>query len=57
MKATPMNDVGHQETEAIIKDLEKKVTKEYARAAKEMQAKLDDYFGALKSKTKNGGKW
>ena len=39
-----MNDVGHQETEAIIKDLEKKVTKEYARAAKEMQAKLDDYF-------------
>ena len=45
-----MNDAGHKETEAIIKGLEKKVTKEYAQASKEIQAKLDKYFKRFETK-------
>lgn len=39
-----MADLGHLETETLIKDLEARVRREYSQATKELTAKLDDYF-------------
>lgn len=39
-----MRDIGHEETDKLIEQLEKKITREYSQAEKELQAKLDDYF-------------
>ena len=39
-----MADLGHLETDALIKDLEARVRREYSQATKELTAKLDDYF-------------
>lgn len=43
-------DEGHEETEAVLKDLEKRINKEYAQAEKELQAKVDDYMRRFKIK-------
>lgn len=43
-------DDGHEETEAILKQIEKDITKEYRKAEKEIQAKLDDYLEKFKKK-------
>lgn len=39
-----MADLGHLETDALIKDLEARVRREYSQATKELTAKLYDYF-------------
>lgn len=39
-----MIDAGHEETEAVIKRIEKQVNSEYAQAQKEVQQKLDEYL-------------
>ncbi len=43
-------DYGHAETDRMLKELEKKIAKEYAQAEKEVQAKLDDYLRRYKVK-------
>lgn len=45
-----MRDIGHEETDKLIEQLEKKITREYSQAEKELQAKLDDYFRRFKIK-------
>ena len=39
-----MKDLGHEETERLIKRMTADVQKVYLQASKEVQAKLDDYF-------------
>lgn len=39
-----MMDAGHEETEAILKVLEGRVNREYAKAQKEVKSKLTDYL-------------
>lgn len=46
----PRIDPGHRETERILKELEQRITKEYAQAEKEITAKLDDYMRRFKIK-------
>lgn len=43
-------DYGHAETDRRLKELEKKIAKEYSQAEKEVQAKLDDYLKRFKAK-------
>lgn len=43
-------DEGHEETEAVLRDLEKRISKEYSQAEKEIQSKLDDYMKRFKTK-------
>ena len=43
-------DGGHARTEVILADVEKRITKEYRSAEKEVQAKLDDYLRRFKTK-------
>lgn len=39
-----MPDAGHEATEAILKSIEYRISREYAQASVEVQAKLDDYL-------------
>lgn len=50
-------DAGHTETEAILKALEKRITKEYQIAAIEIQEKMDDYLKRFETKDKIWQKW
>lgn len=43
-------DEGHEETERVLSDLEKRITKEYSQAEKEISAKLDDYLRRYEKK-------
>lgn len=43
-------DEGHEETEAVLRDIEKRISKEYSQAEKEIQSKLDDYMKRFKTK-------
>ena len=43
-------DWAHDDTERKIKEIERRITKEYARAEKEIQAKLDDYLRRFEKK-------
>ena len=52
-----MSDIAHEETEAIIKALEKRITAEYRQAEKEIQEKLDDYFKRFEQKDKVWRRW
>lgn len=45
-------DEGHEETEEVLKDLEKRITKEYEQAEKEIAEKLDDYMRRFEIKDK-----
>ena len=45
-----MADSGHDGTEEILKEIEKRVTKEYRQAAAEVQAKLNDYWRRFRIK-------
>lgn len=45
-----MRDIGHEETDKLIEQLEKRITREYSQAEKELQAKLDDYFRRFRIK-------
>lgn len=50
-------DRGQKETERILKDLEKKINKEYATATKEIEEKLTDYFKRFETKDKKWQGW
>lgn len=56
-----MKDIGHEETEKVLKEIEKRISEEYARAEKEVSKKLDDYLekfrvkDALKQKAVDNG--
>lgn len=43
-------DNGHEETEAVLRKIEKRISAEYRRAAKEIEEKLDDYLKKFKIK-------
>lgn len=45
-----MADIGHEKTDDIIDELEKKIRKEYEQANKEVQQKVDNYFARFKVK-------
>lgn len=50
-------DEAHRETEEIIKQIEKRISQEYAQAVKEVQAKLDDYLSRYKKKDETWRGW
>lgn len=52
-----MADEGHVETEKLLKDLEKRIAKEYAQAEKEVQEKLDDYLRRFRLKDQKWREW
>lgn len=52
-----MRDIAHEQTDGIIRELEKKLAKEYSQAEKELQAKLDDYLKRYEAKDKKWQKW
>lgn len=43
-------DEGHEETEKVLADIEKEISKEYAQAEKEISEKLDDYLRRFEKK-------
>lgn len=45
-----MKDVGHEETEKILEEIEKRISAEYAQAEKEIAEKLDDYLKKFRVK-------
>ncbi len=40
----PRNDPAHEETDQLIREMEKKVSREYANAVSDMESKLDKYL-------------
>lgn len=52
-----MADAGHEATEKIISEMEKKLSKQYAQAEKEVKAKLDDYFRRFEAKDAKWQEW
>ena len=50
-------DRGHQLTDEMLADLEKRLHDEYEKAAKEIQLKLDDYMKRFRTKDKIWQKW
>lgn len=53
----PKGDPAHEETERLIADMEKRISKEYAQAEKEVQVKIDDYFDRFRLKDKKWQEW
>lgn len=45
-------DRGHEETEELLKEIEKKIKKEYKQANKEVEEKLNNYLEAFEKKDK-----
>lgn len=50
-------DYAHKETDKILKELENRISKEYAQAVKEIEEKLDDYLRRYEKKDKIWQKW
>lgn len=50
-------DAGHDETEKVLKEIEKRISREYKQAEKEVAAKLDDYLKKFETKDKTWQKW
>lgn len=50
-------DPAYEETERIIKNIETRLNKEYARAVREVQEKLDDYFRRYRIKDDTWRAW
>ena len=50
-------DAGHDETEKVLKEIEKRISREYKQAEKEVAAKLDDYLKKFETKDKAWQKW
>lgn len=48
--ARKKGDAGHEETEKVLSDIEKKISKEYRQAEKEVAEKLDKYMEAFQRK-------
>lgn len=53
----PAADPAHKETENLIKQMEKRISKEYAQAEKEVQVKIDDYFDRFRLKDEKWREW
>ena len=47
-----MVDIGAEQTDRLLEDLEKRLEKEYAQAYKEVEKKADDYFAKFEKKDK-----
>ena len=47
-----MKDIGHEETDKLLKKLETELYDEYKQASKEVRQKLIDYLKAFKEKDK-----
>lgn len=47
-----MRDLGHEETEEVLKKIEKRISAEYRQAEREIAAKLDDYMKRFAEKDK-----
>ena len=45
-----MSDLGHKMTDEMIEELEKKITREYQQAFKDVSKKLEDYMSDFKAK-------
>lgn len=52
-----MSDPGHNETDALLKVLEKRITKEYKKAEAEITQKLDDYLRRYRLKDDKWREW
>lgn len=52
-----MSDPAHEETEAILRALEKRITEEYRQAERELKEKLDDYLERFKKKDETWRGW
>lgn len=52
-----MADPANEETEKIIRAIEIRINNEYARAEKEVQAKIDDYLERFKKKDETWAAW
>lgn len=52
-----MSDPAHEATDKIIKEIEKRLTKEYAVAIAEIEEKLADYMAAFQKKDETWRKW
>ena len=50
-------DRGHKDTEALIKEMEKKINAEYSKAEKEIEEQLKDYFRRYEIKDKKWREW
>lgn len=50
-------DRGHKDTEALIKEMEKKINSEYSKAEKEIEEQLKDYFRRYEIKDKKWREW
>lgn len=53
----PKMDPAHEETERLIAEMEKKISKEYAKAEKELQTTIDDYFDRFRLKDQKWQEW
>jgi SPP1 gp7 family putative phage head morphogenesis protein len=53
----PKGDPAHEETERLIADMEKRISKEYAQAEKEVQFKINDYFDRFRLKDQKWQEW
>lgn len=47
-----MKDIGHEETDKLLEELEARLYSEYEQASIEVKAKLDDYLRRFKIKDK-----
>ena len=45
-----MRDIGHEETEEVLKEIEKRISEEYAKAEREVAKTLDDYLEKFRVK-------
>ena len=52
-----MSDPAHIATDKVIEDMEKRLAKEYAKAHKEVTAKMDDYLKRFTVKDKKWQEW
>ena len=52
-----MADKAHEITDKIIRDTEKRLRREYQKAAKELEEKLNDYFRRFEIKDKKWQQW
>lgn len=52
-----MADAGHEATEKIIADMERRLSQEYAQAEREVKEKVDDYFRRFEKKDRKWQEW
>lgn len=52
-----MADIAHNATDKIIKQTERRLKKEYSKAAKELEEKLNDYFRRYRRKDERWRQW